>query len=124
MAKEGKMKMMTKEVIEKLPGLRAMENKEAKDVKVIVKFFDPTGSWTWYATEGSKTGEVIGEGAFRGEENYEFFGYVKGLEGELGYFTLAELSVAKQGCRGLQSLPIERDRHYGFEHTLEEVMKE
>ena len=118
------MKMMTKEVIERLPGLRTQDGKEARDVKVIVKFFDPTGSWTWYATEGAKTGGLVEEGAFKGEEDYEFFGYVKGMEGELGHWLLSDLSVAKVGCRGLQSLPIERDRHYGFEHTLEEVMKE
>jgi hypothetical protein len=118
------MMAMTKEIVEALPKIRSQEKKKAEDVKIIVKFFDPTGSWTWYATEGNPTGEIIQSGAFKGEKDYEFFGYVKGFEGELGYFTLGELSTAKEQCSGLQRLPIERDRHYGFEHTLAEVMKE
>jgi len=113
---------LTKEIIEKLPPLYANENKKAEDVKVIVKFFDPTGSWSWFATEGEPTGEVIQQGGFKGEKDYRFFGYVKGFEGELGYFTLGELSTAKLGCKGLQSLPIERDRN--FSKTLAEVMKD
>lgn len=37
-----------------------------------------------------------------------FFGYVRGLEAELGYFTLAELT----GIRGMLGLPVERDRFF------------
>ena len=117
------MRGLTKEIVAVLPKLYANENKKSEDVKIIVKYFDPTGSWTWYATEGEPTGEIIPSGGFKGEPDYKFFGYVKGFEGELGYFTLGELSTAKEQCRGLQSLPIERDRHFGFEHTLAEVQK-
>lgn len=118
------MKIITKEIAERLPKLKSQDGKDPKDVKVIVKFFDPTGSWTWYATEGEKTGEVITKGAYKGQDDYEFFGFVRGFEGELGYWRLSDLSVAKENCRGLQSLPIERDLHYGFEHSLKEVMVE
>jgi len=112
---------MTKEIIEKLPKLYVNDGKAPEKVNVIVKFFDPSGSWTWYATEGNPTGEVIPAGGFKGEMDYEFFGWVDGFEGELGYFTLGELSVAKEGAKGMRALPIERDRHFGFEHTLAEV---
>ena len=40
---------------EKLPTLYSQE-KEA-DPLVVCKFFDPVGSWTWYATEGSPVDE-------------------------------------------------------------------
>jgi len=58
---------------------------------VICKFFTPDFGWTWYAIE------------FDG--NDLFFGYVVGIEPELGYFTLTELSE----FRGVLGLPIERD---------------
>jgi hypothetical protein len=114
--------VLTKEVLEKLPKLYSQSEKDSAEVKVIVKFFDPTGSWTWYATEGEPTGEKITEGAFAGSDDYKFFGYVQGFEGELGYFTLGELSTAKAQCKGLQALPIERDIRFGFNTTLAEVM--
>jgi len=114
--------VLTKEVKEKLPKLYSQDGKEPMETKVVVKFFDPTGSWTWYATEGEPTGEKIQEGAFKDEDDYKFFGYVKGFEGELGYFTLGELSTAKSLCKGLQALPIERDINFGFNKTLAEVM--
>jgi len=99
------MKLLTKEILEKLPPLYSNEKLAAKDVKIIVKFFDPCGSWTWYATE------------FDGEET--FFGYVDGMCGELGYFNLNELKEYK----GPLGLGIERDVHYGFENSLESVMR-
>ena len=111
---------MTKEIKEKLPALYSNEEKKPEDVPIIVKFFDPTGSWNWFATEGDKTGDIIKEGAFAGEEDYLFFGYVKGFEGELGNFTLGELSTAKGKVMGIQALPIERDRN--FKGTLADVM--
>lgn len=94
------MELLPKEIKDKLPALYAQENE--KDPVVYVKYFDPTGSWTWYATEGEET------------ENgdFLFFGFVVGFEPELGYFTLSQLKTAKQGLRGLQALPIERDLYF------------
>ena len=84
------MKLLTKELIEKLPPLYA--NEEVADPIALVKFFDPCGSWTWYATEYEP-------------ETRTFFGLVKGMEEELGYFTLDELESVK----GPLGLGIERD---------------
>src|SRR6185295_12936637 len=105
------MKLLTKEIIERLPKLYTNDGKNPKDIKIVVKFFDPTGSWTWYATEGEQTEDG----------DWEFFGLVDGHEKELGYFRLSELQHAKDGVSGLRGLPIERDLHYGFGHTLAEV---
>ena len=78
-----------------LPPLGATEDES--DPMAIVKFFTPDGGWTWLAFE------------FDGEDT--FFGLVKGLEDELGYFSLSELREA----RGHLGLPVERD--LSFEPT-------
>jgi Protein of unknown function (DUF2958) len=91
------MKLMTKEIERRLPKLGATENQNV--APVIVKFFDPTGSWTWYAIEGER----------QKDGDWIFFGMVDGFEKELGEFSLNELITAKNGLSGLKALPIERD---------------
>jgi len=108
------MKLLTKEIIQKLPKLYSQENE--KDPMVICKFFDPTGSWTWYVIEGEEQEYDYGA-------DYLFFGYVVGFESELGYFTLNQLETAKQGLTGLAGLPIERDLYF-TPCRLSEVKKE
>lgn len=88
------MKLLTKEILSAFPKWTSTDG-QGDSAKVIVKFFDPTGSWTWYATE------------FDGEDT--FFGLVCGFEQELGYFSLAEL----QSVKGAMGLGIERDLHLG-----------
>jgi hypothetical protein len=104
------MMMLTKEIKDRLPKLYSQDGKKPEDVKIIVKFFQPWGSWSWYASEG----ELQEDG------DYMFFGLVDGFEKELGNFSLNEL----MSVRGPMGLRIERDIHYGFEHTLAEVMGE
>lgn len=87
------MMLLTKANRKALPALGSTE-KQGDDAMAVVKFFDPTGSWTWYATE------------FDGDDT--FFGLVDGHEKELGYFSLSEL----QSVRGRFGLGIERDRHF------------
>lgn len=94
------MKLLTKEIVRRLPALYTQENE--KDPMVYCKFFDPTGSWTWYATEGEETDN----------NDFLFFGFVIGFDAELGYFTLSQLETAKQGLTGLRALPIERDLYF------------
>lgn len=96
------MKLLTKEVLEKLPKLYSQEEKGLEAVAV-VKFFTPDSNWTWYATE------------FDGEDT--FFGLVDGFEKELGYFSLSEL----QSVKGALGLPIERDMYFKPK-TLKELM--
>ena len=99
------MKLLTKEILKRLPPLYATEDIPLEEKIAHVKFFTPDAGWTWYAVE------------FDGHDT--FFGYVIGLEKELGYFSLAEL----QSVRGHLGLPVERDR--SFRPTpLREIMKE
>jgi hypothetical protein len=87
------MLMLTKENLAALPPLGSQADNP--DPVAHVKFFDPCGSWTWYATE------------YDANER-QFFGLVKGLETELGYFSLDEL----EAFRGPMQMGIERDRHF------------
>jgi hypothetical protein len=98
------MKLLTKTIRKQFPEWMSTDGKDPSETRVIVKFFDPCGSWTWYATE------------FDGEDT--FFGLVDGWEKELGYFSLTELELV----RGSLGLGIERDIHFG-KHTLDEFTK-
>lgn len=86
------MKLLTKELRQKLPPLHSTGNQ--KDPLVQVKFFTPWTNWTWYATE------------FDGEDL--LFGLVEGFCTEWGYFSLAEL----EATRGPGGLRIERDLYF------------
>jgi len=100
------MKLLTEEIRKKLPKLGATSNLSADKIKIVVKFFDPCGSWTWYAAEGQQEGD-----------DFIFYGLVRGFENEYGSFSLNEL----QSVKGPLGLGIERDLHFG-EHTLQEAM--
>jgi len=80
------------------------------ELMVVVKFFTPDANWTWYAVS-----------AYRDKEDgdVQFFGFVDGLEAELGYFWLSEL----KSVRGGLGLPVERDL-YWTPKTLAQVMRE
>jgi hypothetical protein len=108
-----RMKLLTQEIRKKLPPLYAQENKGSKAV-AYVKFFTPDNNWTWWATEGSVVKDASGK-----EVDFHFFGLVKGLAKELGYFSLSELEKA----RGPLGLQIERDL-YWRPKTLEEIAPE
>ncbi len=96
------MKLLTDELIKTLPPLYSTEN--IKDPLIQCKFFTPDSSWSWYVLEFDKTNEI-------------FFGYVCGLERELGYFSLQELESVK----GQLGLGIERD--ISFKPTKLSVIK-
>ena len=95
------MKLMIKEIEQKLPSLYHFETTRTEPV-AMVKYFDPTGSWTWYVAEGQK----------QDDGDWLFWGAVDGFEFEYGYFTLNELKHAKDNCKGIYALPIERDLHF------------
>jgi hypothetical protein len=107
------MKLLTKEIREKLPPLYAQDGKGGKAV-VHVKYFTPDSNWTWWVTEGSPVLDDSGQ-----EVDFHFFGLVEGHEKELGYVSLAEL----ESVRGRLGLPIERDLHWQPK-TLEEIAPE
>jgi len=100
-------KLLTQEILRKLPALGAMDGSFPSTVPIVVKFFNPCGAATWYAIEYDP-------------ESREFFGYVDlgdPMCAELGYFSLDEL----ESIRLPMGLKIERDAHFG-EHYLSEVL--
>lgn len=112
------MELMNAETRAKLPPLYSNEQLGLKALAQ-VKFFQPDGDWTWYASEGSPVDE---DGYFdtnKPKTDYLFFGLVIGFEIEFGYFSLSELSQA----HGALGLPIERDLYYQPK-TLEELQKQ
>ena len=86
------MKLLTKEIKEKLPLIGSQD--EVDDPVVYVKFFCPWNEWRWFAYE------------FDGEDI--LFGYVEGNFDEFGTFSLSEL----ESVRGPMGLSIERDIHF------------
>ena len=87
-------KLLPLSIIKNIPNLYETENKEEK--LCYVKLFLADSSWTWYIIEIDK------------EDNNTCFGFVDGVEQELGYFTLSELESVK----GLFGLKVERDRNF------------
>ena len=72
---------------------------KTEEYKVLVKFFTPDSSWTWFVLSASPdpdTGDI------------QFYGIVQGLETEFGYFWLSEL----EKIRGPLGLKIERDMYW------------
>jgi len=99
------MQLLTKEILNRFKVVGSQEN-DSNPI-VVVKFFNPTGAGTWYATEYDAENEI-------------FYGYVS-LFGdhndEWGDFSLAELKSIK----GFGGLGIERDRHFG-EKRINEIL--
>jgi hypothetical protein len=93
------MKLLTKAIEASLPALGSLDG-QGKDAVAQAKFFTPTSSFSWFATEGSHEGD-----------DFIFFGLVVSHlcpEGELGYFSLKEL----EAVRGAFGLGVERDLYF------------
>ena len=113
------MKLLTAEILNKMPSLYSQEEK-GLDAKVIVKFFDPQGGFTWYASEATAITDQIDENGNNIEKvlkdilpddnilDIRFYGLVDGLEKELGYFSFNELKA----YNGRLGLGIERDMYF------------
>jgi len=96
------MKLLTQNILKKMPALYSTDGEKQK--QVIAKFFTPDANWTWYAFEGEQQGD-----------DFLFFGLVDGLEKELGNFSLNE----RKSARGAFGLPVERDRHFEGVYNIE-----
>lgn len=99
------MKLMT--AAQRKALVKQAEVKPAEPI-VHLKFFGlgRLGSWTWYATE-YEPGEQPGEGVF--------FGLVTSSlcpEGELGYFSEAEIAPMMLSSSIMKGAWIERDLHW------------
>ena len=88
--------LIPKEILETIPDL--YETERTKDPLCQVKLFMPDANWTWYIIEHSK------------EDGVTCYGYVEGIESELGYFSLEEIVLA-----------VQRDMH--FKSTRLSVIK-
>ena len=96
--------LISKEILKSIPKL--YETEDQNDPLCHIKLFTPDANFTWYIIEVSI------------DENL-CYGYVKGLENELGYFTLKEL----ESVRGSLGLPIEIDSSFTAT-TLSTIKKE
>jgi len=103
-------KLLTKDILKKLPPLYANEHLKPEQTKVIAKFFYPAGGATWYATEFDPA-----EGLFFGFANLG-----DDQMAELGCFTLQELEGFKHPR--FPFLRIERDKFWNDKTTLADVM--
>lgn len=92
------MKLLTAEIIKHLEKTPLYSTEKTDVVPVLVKFFNPCGSGTWYAVEAEK----------QEDGDWLFFGLCELHEKELGYFRLSEL----QSVRLRFGLHIERDLHF------------
>jgi hypothetical protein len=89
------MKLMTAE-IEKAARKQFKLGAELDGQKIVAKFFDPTGGWSWYLMNQDPN-----------DPDY-LWGIVNGFEVETGSFSLSEL----ESIRGKFGLGIERDRSF------------
>ena len=86
--------LITQSLLNEIPDL--YETEGTLDPLCRVKLFTPHANWTWYIIEISK------------EDKDYCFGYVVGLESELGYFSLLEI----KSLRGPLGLAVERDEYF------------
>lgn len=91
------MKLITKQIekrLERYP-LYSQDGK-GNNATILCKFF--LASHTWYVLEAQR----------QKDGDYLFYGIVKGLETERGYFTLSQL----ENLRWMGCVKVERDRYF------------
>jgi len=96
-------KLIPQTLLSDIPDL--YDTEEQSNPLCYIKLFTPDSNWNWYIIEFSKA------------DRNTCFGYVQGLENELGYFTLEEL----ESIHGPLGLAIERDLK--FKPTQLDVIK-
>ena len=100
------MKLVTKEILKKLPPLGSTDDIPTEQKKVIARFFTPWADYSWSVVEG----EVQPDG------DLLFFGYTSGICRECGDFCLSQIAEIK--VRGMH---VERDKL--FRGTMGDVLK-
>lgn len=75
------MNILSHEAVHHLPPLYSQEHVD--DPIVPCRFYHPSSDWYWYPIEFAPEKEL-------------FFGWVKGFEGELGYFSVAEFKDVEE----------------------------
>lgn len=87
--------LIPKELIEKMQIPKLYETEEISNPTCHIKLFTPDSIWEWYIIELSIDLDIC-------------YGYTKGFEGELGYFSLNELNE----IRGNLGLKVEIDTSF------------
>jgi hypothetical protein len=101
------MKILTAEILKAFAKQGYTGNKSAKDIKIVMKLFNPTGAGTWYLYE--KEDEDI---------YMAFVNLGDPINAECGRVSMQELLA----FRGRFGLGIERDMHFKpMSRTLQEV---
>ena len=95
--------LIPKELLDNIPNL--YETEDLIDPLCHIKLFTPDSNFTWYIIESSIDEDIC-------------YGYVVGLDSELGYFSLKEI----KSIRGSLGLTVERD--VSFNPTLLSVIKD
>jgi len=91
------MKILTKEVLDAFAKQGNTSEKSAKDIKIVLKLFNPTGAGTWYIYEKED------------DDIYWCFANLGDPEcAECGTVSMSELMA----FRGMFGLRIERDMHF------------
>lgn len=104
------MKLLTKRTLSAFKKQGDTSQKSSEDIKIIVKFFNPDGRETWYATEYNPKTKMF----------YGFVSLFNDCRDELGSFSLEELKKFKSPWLKLK---IERDKFFETgKHTLKEIM--
>jgi hypothetical protein len=102
------MKILTKAILDAFAKQGYTGNKSAKDIKIVMKLFNPTGAGTWYLYEK--------------EDDDIYWGFVNLGDidcAECGTVSMSELMAYK----GRFGLGIERDMHFEpLSMSLEDVM--
>jgi hypothetical protein len=101
------MKLVTKEILKKLPPLGSTDDIPTEEKKVIARFFTPWAHYSWSVVEG----EVQPDG------DLLFFGYTSGICGEWGDFYLSQIAEIK----GPFGMHVERDKL--FNGTMGDILK-
>jgi len=101
------MKIITKEIEQAFAKQGYTGNKSAKDIKIVMKLFNPTGAGTWYIYEKCDDDQYMA-----------FVNLGDPIMAECGYVSMTELLE----FRGRFGLPLERDMHFTpLSMTLKEV---
>ena len=104
-----RVKLITKEIEKRLPGLCETADMDNSEIKVPLKIFNPYGSGSWYIYEYSPD-EMLGFGfANLGDDQ----------NAELGYISLLELETLRVPPIGL---PLERDKWWDQDTILDDIV--
>ena len=86
------MPLLDDELRSRLPPMYSQEAES--EPRVFARWFLPGTYWAWYLIEGEAT-----------DDDYQFFGFVRGHGSEFGYFLLSEL----EALRSPSGARVERD---------------